>query len=61
VYRYRLFDLDGDDAGEASYAVWITAGEAIVTGGGRTLRVVDVVPVLEEDSPFVGFMMVEPT
>jgi len=30
------------------------------TGDGRKLRVVDVVPVMEEDSPFVGFLRVVP-
>ena len=49
LYRYRLFDADGSEAGEAHYAVMIEAGETIWTGDGRKLRVVDVVPVMEED------------
>ncbi len=60
LYRYRLFDADGSEAGEAHYAVMIEAGETIWTGDGRKLRVVDVVPVMEEDSPFVGFLRVVP-
>ena len=39
----------------------IEPGEIIWTGDGRKLRVVDVVPVEEDDSPFVGFLRVEPT
>jgi hypothetical protein len=61
LYRYRLFELDGAECGEAHYAVLIEPGEIIWTGDGRKLRVVDVVPVEEDDSPFVGFLRVEPT
>jgi hypothetical protein len=38
----------------------IEPGEIIWTGDGRKRRVVDVVPVEEDDSPFVGFLRVEP-
>ena len=49
-----------DDVGEASYAVTIKPDEIIhVTGSGR-MRVLDLVPVPEEDSPFTGFLNVEP-
>jgi hypothetical protein len=61
LYRYRLFEVDGTEAGEAHYAVLIEAGETIWTGDRRKLRVVDVVPVDEEGSPFVGLLKVEPT
>jgi hypothetical protein len=60
VYRYRLFDVDGADRGEAYYAVLIKPGETILTGDGRKLRVLDVVPVDEDDSPYVGLLKVEP-
>jgi hypothetical protein len=43
-YRYRVHEL---------------AGETIVLGAGRRVRVVDVIPVEEEDSPFVGLLRVE--
>jgi hypothetical protein len=59
LYRYRLFELDGAECGEAHYAVLIEPGETIWTGDGRKLRVLDVVPVEEEDSPFIGFLKVE--
>lgn len=59
MYHYRLFEVDGSKAGEAHYAVLVEAGETIWTGDGRKLRVVDVVPVEEEGSPFVGLLRVE--
>jgi hypothetical protein len=48
-------------AARPHYPVLIESGEIIWTGDGRKLRVVDVVPVVEDDSPFVGFLRVEPT
>jgi hypothetical protein len=59
VYRYRLFDADGADQGEGYYAVIIGAGD-LIWAGDRKLRVVAVVPVEEKESPFVGFLKVEP-
>ena len=56
MYRYRLSEVDGSEAGEAHYAVLI---ETIWTGEGRKLYVVDVVPVEEDGSPFVGSLKVE--
>jgi hypothetical protein len=58
-YRYRLLELDGAECGEAHYAVLIGPGEVTWTGDGRKLRVVDVSPVAEEDSPYVGLLRVE--
>ena len=59
MFRYRLHSPDGDDLGEATYAVMIKPGEEIHLGAGRRFRVLDVVPVDEEDeSPFVGFLQV---
>ena len=59
MYRYRFFDADGDDQGEAYYAVRIEPGDIIWADDRRKLRVFDVVSVEEEDSPFVGFLEVE--
>jgi hypothetical protein len=56
LYRYRLFDADGTEQGDAHYAVLIEPGETIWAGDGRKLHVLDVVPVEEEDSPFVGLL-----
>ena len=59
LYRYRLYLEDGTEAGEADHAVMIRPGETIHTGDGRKLRVVDVVPVEEEGSPYVGLLRVD--
>ena len=34
-------------------------GDEIYVGPGKTLRVLDVPPVMEEDSPYVGLLTVE--
>lgn len=59
MFKYRLFWADGSEAGEAAYAVNIRPGETIHVANGRMLRVLDVVPVEEEDSPYVGLLKVE--
>ena len=60
MFRYRLHSPDGDDLGEATYAVVIKPGEEIHLGAGKRFRVLDVVPFDEEDeSPFVGLLRVE--
>jgi hypothetical protein len=60
VFRYRLHSPDGDDLGEATYAMQIHAGEEIHGNGGQGLRVIDVVPFDEDDEPpFVGMLKVE--
>ena len=57
-YKYKLHEADGSDAGEVHYAFLVKPGETIITGAGRRLRVLDVVPVDEEDSPYVGLLRV---
>jgi len=60
VFRYRLHSPDGDDLGEAAYPMQIRAGEEILVGNGRRLRVLDVVPFEEADElGFVGMLRVE--
>ncbi len=60
MFRYRLHTADGDDIGEATYAVMIKPGEEIVAGDDRRFRVLDVVPFEEEDeSAFVELLRVE--
>ena len=51
MFRYRLHSPDGDDLGEATYAVVVKPDEEILVGNGRRFRVLDVVPIDEEDSP----------
>jgi hypothetical protein len=58
LYRYRLHYEDGSEAGEAHYAVNIKPDETIWTGDGRELRVLDVVPIEEADSPYCGLLRV---
>jgi hypothetical protein len=60
MFRYRLHSPDGDDLGEATYAMMIKPGEEIIAGSNEHYRVVAVVPVDEEDeSPFVGLLQAE--
>jgi hypothetical protein len=60
MFRYRLHSPDGDDLGEATYAMMIHVDEEIIAGSNQRFRVVDVVPFEEEDeSPFVGLLQVE--
>jgi hypothetical protein len=60
VFRYRLHSPDGDDLGEATYAMMIKPGEEIIAGANQRFRVLDVVAFEEADeSPFVGLLQVE--
>ncbi len=60
MFRYRLHSPDGDDLGDATYAMMIKTGEEIIAGTNERFRVLDVVPFEEEDeSPFVGLLKVE--
>jgi hypothetical protein len=60
VFRYRLHSPDGDDLGEATYAMMIKPGEEIFLDASQRFRVLDVVQFQEEDeSPFVGLLQVE--
>lgn len=56
-YWYRLYDLDGTDIGELNIAVLVAAGETIERDG-RRLEVLEVVPVMEADSRYVGLLRV---
>jgi hypothetical protein len=59
MFAYRLHSPDGDDLGDATYPVPIKLDEEIITRGTRHFRVIDVVPIEDEDSPFVGLLQVE--
>lgn len=58
MFRYKLHYADGSEAGDCAYADWVNAGETVMLGPGKTLRVLSVVPI-EEESPYVGLLMVE--
>jgi hypothetical protein len=53
MFRYRLRSTDGDDLGEATYAVPITSGEEIFADNGMRFHVRDVVAFEDEAEPFV--------
>jgi hypothetical protein len=57
--KYRIYDEDGSDAGEASYAAWIQPGDEIWTPGHANVQVIDALPFDEEDSAFDGALRVE--
>lgn len=60
MFTYRLHAPDGDDLGEATYAQVIHPGDEIIASGTRRYRVLDVVPITEdEDSPYAGLLQVE--
>jgi hypothetical protein len=60
MFKHRLFWADGSEAGEAAYALQINAGDLIwIPQPNRQLRVLDVVQVDEEDSPYRGLLKVE--
>ena len=60
MFRYRLHSPDGDDLGEATYAMMIKPGEESHLAVGQRFRVLDVVSFDEADeSPFVGLLKVE--
>ncbi|HEV8104330.1 MAG TPA: hypothetical protein VGP69_11410 [Gaiellaceae bacterium] len=60
MFRYRLHSPDGDDLGEATYALMIPPDEEIIAGSNQHFRVLAVVVFDEEDeSPFVGLLQVE--
>jgi hypothetical protein len=40
VFRYRLHSPDGDDLGEATYALMIKPDEEIIVGNNQRFRVV---------------------
>lgn len=60
MFRSRVYSPDGDDLGEPTYAMRIRLNDEIHFEGGKRFRVVDVaVYGEEEESPFVGLLMVE--
>jgi hypothetical protein len=48
MFRYRLYDVEGDEVGEAAYALPVRSGEEIIAAGTTRFRVLDV--VTEDDS-----------
>lgn len=61
MFTFRLHSPAGDDLGEATYLSMVKIGELLLFGGGRRFRVVDVVPIEDEDSRLAGLLQVEAT
>ena len=57
MFRCKLHYEDGSDA---AYADYVNPGDELMLGPGKFVKVLDVVPVEEEDSPFAGLLSVEP-
>ena len=57
-YKYRLHGADGSDAGEAHYAFLVKPGRPSLRAPAVG-SVLSVVPVEEDESPYVGLLMVE--
>lgn len=58
MFRYKVYTSDGDELGEATYAMMIRPDEEIHLDGGRVFRVLAVEPA-EDESPYVGLLEVE--
>jgi hypothetical protein len=59
MFRYKIHYEDGSEAGDAAYADWVNVGETVMLGPGNTVRVLAVVPIDEEGSPYAGLLQVE--
>lgn len=60
---YRIHAEDGDDLGEAAYGFYVQQGDDIwfsVGGKPQRMRVLTLVPVPEEDSPYEALLRVDP-
>jgi len=57
MFRYRISTSDGDDLGEATYAMHIPPEDVIHAGGGDGYRVLSIVPL--DDAPIVALPEVE--
>jgi hypothetical protein len=58
-FRYRLFDVDGSDIGDAAYALIVHPGDVISTLDGRELRVTALVPLDDKQSPYSALLQVQ--
>jgi hypothetical protein len=56
VFRYKLHYQDGSKAGDAAYADNVNPGDELMLGPGRFVRVLDLVPIRDEGSPYLGLL-----
>ena len=60
AYRYRLVDLRETSSEDVEFTVKIGVGDTVRSGDGRLMVVVSVVEI-EEESPYAGVLLVEPS
>ena len=59
MFRYKMHYLDGKRSRRRAYADNVNPGDELMLGPGRSVRVLSVVPVEEEDSSYFGMLMME--
>jgi hypothetical protein len=58
-FRYRLFDADGSEIGEAEYPLQVCSGDTVWTLDGRELRVTALVPLENKHSLYTALLQVQ--
>ena len=58
MFRYRVYDTEGEELGEAAYAQRIFPGETVWLSGARMVQVVSVVDTPDSDL-YEGLLSVE--
>ena len=58
-FRYKLHEATAAMPAKPTTPSW-SSQATIITGACRRLHVLAVVPVEEEDSPYVGLLLIEP-
>ena len=59
MFRYKMHYPDGSEAGDGAYADNVNPGDALMLGPGRFVRVLELVPVDVEGSPYVALLKVQ--
>lgn len=58
MWTYRVYDAEGNELGEATFAQLLRPGEAIWLSGARKFEILDVVETLEDSSRYAGLLKV---
>ena len=58
VYHYRLFDVDGRDAGDAHCHEPVTPGQLVTSSHGWPFLVVSLLATTDQASKYAGLLMV---
>jgi hypothetical protein len=60
IYRYRLYNTHGRNEGEADCDTPVKRGEILWVGKGQKFRVLDVLPMLQEEpTDYAGLLVTE--